>query len=458
MNLKQRFALYFSILFTVILGVVMVVLFSLVSKFRQAEFQLRLEEKAATSVNLLVDLKDADKQILRHIDENTINKLHHEKIVIFNSSKQLIYTSIDDAVVKWKMSDFDYLKANKHLFRQDSERDGMVDLVGVYVNSDGKYYYSFVAAEDTYGDRQSEFLIFALLIAFCVGIVSVWLLSYYVSKRSFAVLDELKDSIAEITDKELMYRLKDRNKNDEVDALTKAFNSMMDRLDLAYRKQKEFIYNASHELRTPVSRLLMQLQNLKQLEVHSPATSRYLTSLLEDANQMTDIISSLLLLSKIDENEKLNYLPLCRVDEVIFDAMQSTLKTYPDFHIRFNIENKTENEDLIEVKGDYSLLKIVFLNLLKNAYNYSIDKQVDIQIVQEELFVKVIFSNRGNTLTRVEQKSIFKAFSRGENSRQVEGTGLGLRIVERILYYHRAEITYDIPNENENRFSIGFQF
>jgi two-component system, OmpR family, sensor histidine kinase ArlS len=454
MNLKQRFALYFSVLFTVVLGAVLLALFSMYYKYRVDEFQLRLVDKATTSVNLLVDLEDEDKQILRNLDQNSINKLYSEKIVIFNSDQKLIYSSLDDAVVKWQPSDFEYLKSKKQFFRHD----GVFDVIGIYIKSNDKPYYVFVAAEDVYGNRKLEFLTFALLTVFGVGVVLVWLLSYYVSKRSFAVLDELKDSIAEITDKELMYRLKDRNKKDEVDALAKAFNSMMDRLDVAYRKQKEFIYNASHELRTPVSRLLMQLQNLIQLEEHSPATDRYLTSLLEDANQMTEIISSLLLLSKIDENEKLNYLPLCRIDEVIFEAMQSTLKTYPDFHIRFNIENITKNEDLVEVKGDYSLLKIVFLNLLKNACIYSSDNQVDIRIIQEELLVKVIFTNNGSTLSELEKESIFKAFSRGENSRKVEGTGLGLRIVERILYYHHAEISYDVPNENVNQFTVSFRF
>jgi two-component system, OmpR family, sensor histidine kinase ArlS len=454
MNLKQRFALYFSILFSIILGIVLLVLFSLFSKFRKEEFQLRLEEKASTSVNLLVDLQNVDKQILYHFDQYSINKLYNEKVVIFNDKKQLIYTSIDDAVVKWKLSDFDYLKNHKSLIRQDGE----YDVVGIYLKSNGRNFYAFVAAEDKYGNRQLQFLEYAFFLAFCFGILSVWLLSYYVSKRSFAVLDELKDKISEINDKQLHFRLKDRNKNDEIDALSNSFNLMMDRLDVAYKNQKEFTYNASHELRTPVSRVLMQLQNLQNLEKHSDATNRYLSSLLEDANQMTDIISSLLLLSKIEEYDHRDFLPLCRIDEVIFEAMQTIMKSYPDFHIRFNFENKSNNEDNIELKGDAKLLKIVFLNLLKNAYLYSETKQVDIQLIQLDLSIQVEFMNAGSTISIKEQEHIFKAFSRGENARKTEGTGLGLRIVERILFYHQAEIKYEISAENQNRFIVIFKF
>ena len=453
MNLKQRFSFYFSVVFTIILGVVLSVLFTFFAKFRRDEFRLRLESKASSSVNLLVDLDDADKQILRTFDKKTINKLYNEKILIFNDSMQLIYSGIDEEVVKWKLGDLEYLKKNKRLYREDDA----YDVVGIYIHSKGKSYYAIVGAIDKYGNRQLKFLEYSLFIAFLTGIISVWILSYYVSKRSFSVLYKLKNQITEINDKKLHYRLEESLRNDEINELSKAFNQMMDRLDLAYKKQQEFIYNASHELRTPVARIVMQLQNVISNEQHSEVTERYLKSLLDDANQMTDIISSLLLLSKIEEFNNYSYLPLCRIDEVIFDAIQAIQKSYPDYFIRFNIENRSDNEDNIEINGDFSLLKIVFLNLLKNAYVYSNNKQVEIHIFQENSEVKVEFINIGTTISDDDQQNIFKAFSRGENSRQTEGTGLGLRIVERILHYHKAQIMYDIPESNKNRFTINFQ-
>lgn len=453
MNFKQRFALYFSILFTIILGVVLFVLLSLFVKFRRDEFKRRLEEKAISSISLLVDLPDMDKQILRNYDRKQINRLYNEKTLLFNQDMELIYSSINDSVVRWKLSDLQYLKKHKELFR----KEGGYEVIGIYARSKGNSYYAIVGAEDKYGNRQLQFLEYSLYIAFLLGIIAVSFLSYYVSKRSFSVLDQLKVSILEINDQKLDYRLEVGDRNDEINALSNAFNLMMERLQAAYLKQKEFIYNASHELRTPVARIVMQLQNVISNEKHSDTTHRYLKSLLEDANQMTDIISSLLLLSKIEEFDNYNYLPLCRVDEVIFDAIEASNKSFPDFHIRFNIENKTSNDDSFDVKGDFSLLKIVFLNLLKNAYLYSANKQVEIFVIQNETDLRIEFVNEGNTISETDQPNIFKAFSRGDNSRQTDGTGLGLRIVERILYYHKAEIIYDIPSKNVNRFSVIFK-
>lgn len=453
MNLKQRFALYFSVLFTLILGLVLFILLTLFVSFRRAEFRLRLEEKATSSINLLTNLPDLDKQILSTFDQNTINKLYNEKTLIFNDKMQLIYSSIDDAVVKWKLSDLEYLQKNKHLFRYEGE----YDVVGVYKKSSKCiYYYAIIGAEDKYGNRQLEFLEYALFGVFLLGAVGVWVLSYYVSKKSFLVLDKLKNEITEINEKKLHYRIEEGVRKDEISDLTRAFNSMLDRLDVSYKKQKEFIYNASHELRTPVSRIVMQLQNLSFNEDHSETTQRYLKSLLDDANQMTDLISSLLLLSKIEEFDNYTYLPLCRIDEIIFDALGGIKKSYPDFHIRFNAINNTEEEDNFDVKGDYNLLKIVFTNLLKNAYNYSSNKQVDINIHQHQDELHISLINEGKTISLNEQENIFKAFVRGRNSQKIEGTGLGLRIVERILHFHKAEIAYDTPIDDQNRFTIIF--
>ena len=132
------------------------------------------------------------------------------------------------------------------------------------------------------------------------------------------------------------------------------------------------------------------------------------------------------------------FLPPCRLDEVIFDAIQFISKAYTDLRILFDIENQSDKEIDIELKGDPNLLKIVFINLFKNAYLYSADKQVRVKLVQETTMLKVIITNDGEIISPGDRDNLFKAFARGRNARMVEGTGLGLRITERILNYHNA--------------------
>ena len=134
MNLKQRFSIIFSLLFSALLGIVLLMIFSLFSQFRKEDFEERLQEKAITSIKLLVEVKEVDYQLLKIIDRNTIHKLYNEKILIFNDSLDLIYSSIDDAVISWDLDDLKYLRDNKTFFKRSNE----YDVYGMYYDSNEK--------------------------------------------------------------------------------------------------------------------------------------------------------------------------------------------------------------------------------------------------------------------------------------------------------------------------------
>jgi signal transduction histidine kinase len=111
----------------------------------------------------------------------------------------------------------------------------------------------------------------------------------------------------------------------------------------------------------------------------------------------------------------------------------------------------------MEVLGVKSLLLIAFTNLLKNASLYSTNNKASVIIKhtdQKNLVVSI--NNEGKTLSDEEQKKIFEPFTRGENSIQIQGSGLGLPIVKRILDYHNATILYQSLGENNNQFQVAF--
>ena len=175
-----------------------------------------------------------------------------------------------------------------------------------------------------------------------------------------------------------------------------------------------------------------------------------------DSNQIADTISSLLLLSKIGAGNISGFFPPCRLDEIIFEAAQFISKTYPDVRTVFSIENKSENEIDFEIKGDFNLLKIALINLIKNAYLYSSDKLVNVAVIQESSTLKVLIKNDGEVIGPDERHILFQAFARGKNAKNIQGTGLGLRITERILNYHHAKIQYEAITPATNCFIISF--
>lgn len=452
MTLKNRISLLVSLLFTILFGLASTVIFVLYSNFRKEEFRDRLEIKALSNIKLLVNVKEVDEELLKIIDQNSINKLYNEKTLVFDSHFKLIYSSIDDAKINWSVEDLKYLKKHKTFFKQQ----GDYEVYGVFYDTNEKDFYALISATDDYGKRKLLFLRYTLIVSYIFFTCLCWVLTSFMVKKAMNPLSLFHQKIKNINENNLDTRIASKNNKDEIDLIANEFNFMMDRIEISYQKQKEFTAHASHELRTPLSRITAQIENT----ISDPETSlkgkNFLKTILHDINHLTELISSLLILSKIDNNRNSEYDGVHRMDEILFSAIENLKKSYPEFTILFEIEESENLDTTLEIKGNKNLLEIAISNVLKNACIYSDDKQalVKISTQQDRLVISVL--NKGRTLSESEQQNLFQPFMRGKNSKGKSGFGLGLPIINRILTLHKASITYSVPEENVNLFQLFF--
>lgn len=451
MLLKHRFPLFFSLTFSLLLAVVLFAVYYLFAQFRNTEFKDRLAEKAESTIKLLLEVKEVDRQLLRIIDTSSINRLYNEKTIIFNDSMHIIYSSIDDMPLSWTAGELNEVKNRRDVWR----RNGTYDVLGMHYAFEQRDYYVFISAEDRMGIRKLHFLKLVLLSAALAGTLAVWLIAFYVSKKSLEPLNRLSRQMQEITSKSLMLRVPEQGADDEIRALSRSFNQMLQRIDKAYKAQKDFTSNASHELRTPLTRIVMQLENLLQKKDTDDQTASVLLSVTEDVYHLSDIVTSLLLLSKLEHASEKMELQAVRLDEVLFHAAAQLSKTYPDFKLFFDVEDHLGQLSM-EVKGDETLLKIVLTNLLKNGYTYSDNKLVHCTLYQDDQQLQLVLTNTGTTPSGSDTTQLFNPFHRGSNSTQAQGSGIGLSIVQRILEYHHATVSYEIPDPRTNRVVLSF--
>ena len=451
MTLKNRISLLVSLLFTILFGLASTVIFVLYSNFRKEEFRDRLEIKALSNIKLLVNVKEVDDQLLKIIDQNSINKLYDEKTLIFDSHYKLIYSSIDDAKITWSIGDLKYLKKHKTFFKQQ----GDYEVYGVFYDTKDRDFYALISATDDYGKRKLLFLRYTLIISYIFFTCICWVLTSFMVKKAMSPLSIFHQKIKNINENNLDTRIESKSTKNEIDLIANEFNFMMDRIEMSYQKQKEFTAHASHELRTPLSRITSQIENTITDSGTSDKGKSFLKTILSDVVHLTELINSLLILSKIDNTNQENY-EVQRMDEILFSAIENLNKSYPDFVILFEMEENDNLDTALEIKGNKNLLEIALGNVLKNACVYSDNKQAKVKIstVNDHLIISI--SNAGNTLSENEQKNLFQPFMRGANSKGTTGFGLGLRIVNRILILHRAEIKYIIPKENTNLFQLIF--
>ncbi len=319
----------------------------------------------------------------------------------------------------------------------------------MYYDTNDEDYYALISATDTFGKRKLTYLFYVLVISYIIFTISSWLITYAVVKKLLVPIDSFHKKLKGINENNLETRISVKGKKDEIDLLANEFNQMLERIAQSYKKQKEFTANASHELRTPISRITAQLENKIIAEKKEDLIFGFNETLLQDVIQLSELTSSLLLLSKLDSDIK-EHEEVCRIDELIFDIAEKINTQFDDFKLDLNFLYVNS----LEVKANKSLLTIAFSNLLKNAYLYSESKQVKVSIQSTENELTVTFSNDGKTISAEEQSNLFEPFMRGKNAKNKTGLGLGLRMVQRILKQQNGNISYSISPQNMNEFKV----
>ena len=197
-----------------------------------------------------------------------------------------------------------------------------------------------------------------------------------------------------------------------------------DNQDIDKLKQ-EFIANASHELKTPVTSIQLAVETaisaLENSEIED--AKRFMNQILQDSQRMTLLLSDLLDLSQLEVNNP--------------EKELVSLNSIIDAEIGFlSNENKNrvvfESED-IEFLIDPNDFSMIIRNLLRNACNYSeLDKEINIELFKEEPNVVLSVVDKGRGIATTDQERIFERFYRVDKgrSRSLGGTGIGLSIVK----------------------------
>lgn len=452
MSLKRKIAISLSIAFSLIFGIMMFVIYVSFNDFRKDEFRERFQKRLVFTVNFIQKSGDFETEAPIFFDENSDDVLLNENIVIFGSDKELVYSTLKDKKITWDENLLTRLDKEKTIYQEKS----VPEIYAALRNVKGENYYILTSAQDVTGQSKLDFLKYLLIFSYIVSILLIWFFSYYLVSKFLEPLELLKSEISDISVHKLTTPVNIKNSEDEIGVLAKSFNLMTSRLNDVFQSQKDFNSSAAHEMRTPLTRMAFQLENLIQLENHSPKTKTTLQQMLQDVHQLSDLTKSLLLLSKFDKEGIASVYEEVRIDEVVFNAFEMVYRNFPDFKMDFQIDEDSIEESNLTVNGVKSLLEITFINLFKNAALYSDNQEVDIFIKETDFRIIVkVFSN-GAVIPVDEREKLFEAFMRGSNSQHKTGSGLGLRIVKRILEYHKAEISYGSTSKRENLFTVIF--
>ena len=298
--------------------------------------------------------------------------------------------------------------------------------------------------------RQSMFenqdLILILVCTFFFLISSVFLVSFFTTKRmNRTIWSGFEHNLSEIENYSLRLNKDislEKSNIEEFERLNCVIMDFTDKLRSDYLMLKEFTENASHEIQTPLSIALINLEEILQYDIEEEIFKKVAT-VIGSLKRLTSLNRNLLLLTKI-ENMQFESFAEISLNEIIF-------RKNKDFSLlleanSINLEIETEGDFIIRM-NEY-LGDILIGNLLANAIAHNIKGGV-IKISIKQGFFGICNTGDSNTLSN---KTIFNRFVSGDSN----SPGLGLAIVKQICETHNLDINY--INEDLHCFTIRTKF
>lgn len=217
--------------------------------------------------------------------------------------------------------------------------------------------------------------------------------------------------------------------------------------------RKDFIANASHELKTPITIIRGFAEILNENPELPAATMGEMTQkIVNNCQRMTQLIRDLLTLSDVD-NIPLSRLEECNLHEMVEQCSDTVHDVYPDAKI--DIVRKTDEE--MAVTADPSLIELAIVNLLENAAKYSVPPaEITVTMEKENDKIKLTISDKGMGIPKQDQEHIFERFYTVDkaHSQKMGGSGLGLSIVQNIIHKHFGQISLESELKVGTTFTI----
>jgi len=291
-----------------------------------------------------------------------------------------------------------------------------------------------------------------MLLLSLVGIALSSLAGFIIAFYSIKPLKKINSQINEINVSNLRKRMPVSKRKDEITTLSLTINNMLERLEKGYKLQEQFISDVSHELRTPLTALKGFIRLLERWgKDDEKLRDESIQSMKDTVDEMTNLIESLLLLSKIPKIEEFEEVDLC---QIAYDRKEYFEKLYSDFSIEVEVE-KTP----CIVKSSAKHIKLILNALVDNAVKYSRDKKIVKILVNSD---RICVKDYGVGIPKNELTKIFERFYMIDRSRSGskdgrKSHGLGLSIVKKAADLIEAKISVESEENKGSKFCLIFQ-
>ena len=436
MKIRNRITLAFVLLSALLMLVVFVLIYYFSKRYTDREFYLRLSQRATIAAEAFLKEDEVSAAIYNEIRTIHLQTLPNEVEYIYEviPGTRSLKTEIDvvyppNFIGKIFKNEYAEAKIGDHHYAGILYKDNHGDFIVV------------IAAEDLYGKEKMRNLRSVLFTTFVLSLAILFILGRYNAKQVLNPIARIIKQVNKIRVTNLHLRLDPGNGKDELAELAQTFNNMLDRLETSFELQINFINNASHELRNPLTAIIGQTEvGLSR----SRSNAEYVTtleSIEKEALRLDLLVNSLLRLAQTDYKQKGLLLEPIRMDEMLMDVKNSVDKINPDNHVTLDFSKLPHNPDILTVEGNYSLLNVALNNVVDNACKFSENNNVLMKITTtRDYCICISVMDHGIGIPDEDLKNVYEPFFRGSNAERMKGYGFGLPLVYKIIKMHRGSI------------------
>lgn len=426
-SVKVKLTVWVTMLMAVLSGLLLAFMLSISSTVATQTAMTQLSQTVQSNVGQ-VKITDGKLELGQefHFYRNGVT------ILIYSQSEALLAGQIP---VSFAVEE-DFQNGTTRVVSSGEERYLVLDLWIPMGWEDGVWMRGIMEAPE---NRQlARNLLTVALIALPAFLVLAAAGSYGIAKRAFRPLDDITATASAINEaRDLSRRIALPPGRDEFSRLAYTFDQLFERLERSFEAEKQFTADASHELRTPVSIIKGACEYAEKYDETAEERQETLSMIHRQAGKMSDLISQLLSMTRLEQGTELARLERVDLSELIPSLCKE--QGYDQAHMTLDLEEG------ISVWADAALLSRLVQNLVENAFKYGRPQGhvwIAVRKSRDEVLLQV--RDDGIGIPPEQQEKVWQRFYQVDPSRSGEGgAGLGLSMVRQIAQLHEGYMTLE---------------
>ncbi len=427
MKIGFKIALFYVTITISIIIIIILIFYFFSSYYINKLYDSYLKEKTYLTAQMHWEKDEVDEQSYQIISQRYNEVLPQAREILLNMDSSIM---VKDTLSK-------YLTKNQQniLFKNDSipitfTYKKQLGAALYYPDNEG-HFIVLIMSKNSYGKEIQEHLILLSLFLIITSSIFIFFIGKIYSNRILSPLQYLLKELKRIRGNNLNLRIKKFGNKDELDELVLTLNNMLDRIDTAFKSEKSFINNASHELNNPVTAIQGECEISLLKERNTQEYIEALHRISEESKRISQLIKHLLFLSRQDDDLLLNNIDEINLQLFLYELCKNTNQ------IKLICKN---NQNNLTTRANRYLLQIAIQNIIDNACKYSNGKEVIITLSKQDDNIIITIKDQGIGIPENEIQNIFQSFYRASNSREFKGNGIGLSLSMKIISLYGGKL------------------